>query len=51
MAKKVVATLKMTSGKQLAKVIRMHRSEKNGHYAFTEDIVPTDKVEEFLAKR
>ncbi|MDK2908505.1 MAG: hypothetical protein PWR20_72 [Bacteroidales bacterium] len=49
MAKKVVATLQ-TGGKDWAKVIRMVRSPKTGAYVFTEDMVPNDKVKEFLAQ-
>ena len=48
MAKKVVATLKTQNGKSFAKVIRMKRSEKTGAYMFTEEIVPTDSVQEYL---
>jgi hypothetical protein len=51
MAKKVVATLRTSSGKDYAKVIRMVRSEKTGAYAFKENIVPNDQVKEFLAKK
>ena len=51
MAKKVIATLKSTTGKDFAKVIRMVRSPKTGAYTFKEDIVPNDMVKEFLAKR
>ncbi len=51
MAKKVVATLRTSSGKNFAKVIRMVRSEKTGAYAFKENIVPSDSVKEFLAKK
>jgi hypothetical protein len=50
MAKKVVATLQ-SAGKDFAKVIRMVRSEKTGAYTFREDIVPTDRVQEFISKR
>jgi hypothetical protein len=50
MAKKVVATLQ-AAGKDFAKVIRMVRSEKTGAYTFREDIVPTDRVQEFINKR
>jgi hypothetical protein len=50
MAKKVVATLQ-AQGKEFAKVIRTVRSEKTGAYTFKEDIVPNDKVQEFLNKR
>ena len=51
MAKKVVATLRTTSGKDFAKVIRMVRSPKPGAYAFKENIVPKDQVKEFLSKK
>jgi len=51
MAKKVVATLKTTTGKDFAKVIRMVKSPKTGAYTFKEDIVANDQVKEFLAKK
>lgn len=51
MAKKVVATLRTSSGKDYAKVIRMVRSEKTGAYSFKETIVPNDTVKDFLAKK
>ncbi len=51
MAKKVVATLRTTSGKDFAKVIRMVRSPKTGAYAFKENIVPNDQVKEYLLKK
>ena len=51
MAKKVVATLRTSSGKDFAKVIRMVRSPKTGAYAFREDIVPNDQVKEYLSKK
>ncbi|MCB9015397.1 MAG: DUF4295 domain-containing protein [Lentimicrobiaceae bacterium] len=51
MAKKVVATLRTSSGKDFAKVIRMVRSEKTGAYSFKENIVPNDQVKDFLAKK
>jgi hypothetical protein len=50
MAKKVVASLQ-SSSKDFAKVIRMVKSPKTGSYAFKENIVPSDKVKEFLAKK
>ena len=50
MAKKVVATLQ-TSGKDFAKVIKMVKSPKTGAYTFKEQIVPNDKVKEFLSKK
>lgn len=51
MAKKVVATLRTSSGKDYAKVIRMVRSEKTGAYTFKETILPNDQVKDFLAKK
>lgn len=51
MAKKVVASLKKTDGKNYAKVIRTVRSEKTGAYTFKEEIVPADLVKETLAKK
>ena len=39
MAKKVVASLKKTDGKNYAKVIRAVKSEKTGAYIFKEEIV------------
>jgi hypothetical protein len=51
MAKKVVATLRTSSGKDYAKVIRMVRSPKTGAYTFKENIVPNDQVKDFLSKK
>ncbi len=51
MAKKVIATLKTSTGNDFAKVIRMVRSPKTGAYTFKEAIVPKDQVKEYLAKR
>lgn len=51
MAKKVVATLRTSSGKDYAKVIRMVRSEKTGAYSFKETIIANDQVKDFLAKK
>ncbi len=51
MAKKVVATLRTTSGKDFAKVIRMVKSPKTGAYTFKEEIVPNDQVKDYLAKK
>jgi hypothetical protein len=50
MAKKVVATLQ-TSGKDFAKVIQVVKSAKSGAYTFKEEIIPNDKVQEFLSKK
>jgi len=49
MAKKVVASLQ-SSSKDFAKVIKMVKSPKTGAYTFKENIIPSDKVKEFLAK-
>ena len=49
MAKKVVASLQ-SSSKDFAKVIKMVKSPKTGAYSFKENIIPSDKVKEFLAK-
>jgi hypothetical protein len=51
MAKKVVATLKKTDGKNYAKVIRAVRSEKTGAYTFREEIVPAETVKDILSKK
>jgi len=51
MAKKVVASLKKTDGKNFAKVIRTVRSEKTGAYTFKEEIVPAELVKDTLAKK
>lgn len=51
MAKKVIASLKTSTGKDFAKVIRMVKSPKTGAYTFKEDIVPNEQLQEFLAKR
>lgn len=51
MAKKVVATLRTSTGKDFAKVIKMVKSEKTGAYQFKENIVPNDQVKEFLSKK
>jgi hypothetical protein len=51
MAKKVVATLGKGGAKDFTKVIKMVKSDKTGAYAFREEIVPKDKVNEFLNKK
>lgn len=51
MAKKVVASMKTTTGKDFAKVIRMVKSPKTGAYTFKEDIIPNDQVKDYLAKK
>ncbi len=51
MAKKVVATLKKEGGKGYTKVIRMQKSPKTGAYCFAEDIIASETVKDFLAKK
>jgi hypothetical protein len=51
MAKKVVASLKKTDGKNYAKVIRAIKSDKTGAYIFKEEIVVSDLVKDTLAKK
>ena len=51
MAKKVVATLKKGDGKGYSKVIRMVKSDKTGAYSFKEEIMPSDNVKDYLAKK
>ena len=50
MAKRVVATLQ-SSGKDYAKVIKAVRSPKTGPYTFKEEVIPTDQVKEYFAKK
>jgi hypothetical protein len=51
MAKKVVATLKTSTGKDFAKIIRMVKSPKTGAYTFKEEIVPNDSVKDYLKNK
>lgn len=51
MAKKVVASLQKKEAKNVAKVIKMVKSPKSDSYAFKEEIVPVDKVKEFLNEK
>ena len=50
MAKKTVASLQKGEGRTFTKVIKMVKSPKTGAYTFQEEMVPNDKVAEFLAK-
>ncbi len=51
MAKKAVASMQNKSeGRAYAKVIKMVKSPKTGAYIFQENIVPNDKVQEFIKK-
>ena len=49
MAKKVVASLRDTSGIKYAKLIKSVKSEKTGSYSFKEEIVIEDHVKDILA--
>lgn len=48
MAKKTVATLQDKTKRNMIKVIKTIRSPKSGAYTFREEMVPKDKVNEFL---
>ena len=49
MAKKVVATFKDKTAKvSVTKVIIPIKNEKTGSYSFKEEIIPTEKVNQFL---
>ena len=50
MAKKVVASLQTGGGKNHTKVIKMVKSAKTGAYAFKEEIVHNDKINEWFTK-
>ena len=51
MAKKVVATLQKKEAKNVAKVIKAVKSDKTGSYTYKEEIIPADKVKEFLSEK
>ncbi|MDR2511933.1 MAG: DUF4295 domain-containing protein [Bacteroidales bacterium] len=50
MAKKVVATLKTSAGKNFAKVVRVVKSPKTGAYTFKEEIIASDAVKNYFKK-
>jgi len=50
MAKKTVASLQST-GKDFSKVIRMVKSPATKSYTFKEEIIPTDQVKDYFAKK
>lgn len=50
MAKKVVAGLQKKGAKDFTKVIKMVKSPKSGAYSFREEVLPKDKVKDFIAK-
>lgn len=49
MAKKVVATLKTSAGKDFAKVYKAVRNAK-GSYSFKSEIVPNEEVKTYFKK-
>ena len=51
MAKKTVATLQTGKGNQFTKVIKMVKSAKTGAYTFKEEVVPNDRIKDFLAAK
>ena len=50
MAKKAVATLQTGKASSYAKVIKMVKSPKTGAYVFDEQMVPAEKVNEYIKK-
>ena len=50
MAKKVVASLQSGEGRSFVKCIKMVRSEKSGAYAFEEEVVHNDHINDFFSK-
>ncbi len=51
MAKKVVASLRKTSGKDQVKLIRAIKSDKSGSYTFREEMVSKDTLQDALKKK
>ncbi len=51
MAKKTVAGFKSGNTKAFSKVIKMVKSPKTGAYSFREEIVNSDHVKDFFAKK
>ncbi|MBC8315650.1 MAG: DUF4295 domain-containing protein [Bacteroidales bacterium] len=51
MAKKVVASFKGASAKDITKVIKMVKSPKTGAYAFKEAMIPNNKIKEYIAAK
>ena len=51
MAKKAVASLSKGSTRNVVKCIRMDKSPKTGAYMFKEELVPTEQVKDFFAKK
>lgn len=51
MAKKTVGTLRTGVGRNFTKVIKMVRSKETGAYAFEEEIVHNDHINDFFKKK
>lgn len=52
MAKKVVATLRQKdTSKSVTKVIKLVKSDATGAYSFREEIIPSDNVKDYFAKK
>ena len=50
MAKKTVASLQKKGAKAFTKAIKMVKNE-NGSYSFKSEIVPKDKVNDYISKK
>ncbi len=48
MAKKVVASMKSTVGKNFTRVIKMVKSPKTGAWAFKEEVMNNEAIKEYL---
>ncbi|MCP3660575.1 MAG: DUF4295 domain-containing protein [Bacteroidetes bacterium] len=51
MAKKVIAKLKGSTGKNITKVIRAVKSPKSGAYAFKEEIMTLEEAKKILSSQ
>lgn len=51
MAKKVVATLQSGVGKNFTKCIKMVKSPESGAYAFEEEVVHNDHINDFFTRK
>ena len=50
MAKKAVASMQTGEGRTSVKIIKMVKSPKTGAYAFNVEMVPNEKVNEYIKK-
>ena len=48
MAKKVVATLQKGEGRKFTRCIKLVRSDKTGAYAFKDEVVHNDHINDFF---